>query len=290
MKKFSFMAVVAIAVATLMSCGGNNPKPSLKTDVDTLSYAIGMAQTQGLMDYLANAKGVDTTYIAEFIQGVTDGANAGEDKKKAAYFAGLEIGQQISNNMMKGLNYNLFGDDSTKTISMHNFLAGFVSGVVKKNQLMTVQEADSTANELFQAIKAKAQEERYGENKAAGEKFLAENAKKEGVKTLSCGVQYKVLKEGNGAVPADTSLVVVNYEGRLLDGTVFDASNRHGDKPSEFRLAGVIKGWQEAMKAMPAGSEWEIYIPQNLAYGANQQGNIPPFSTLIFKVELVEVK
>jgi FKBP-type peptidyl-prolyl cis-trans isomerase FklB len=155
---------------------------------------------------------------------------------------------------------------------------------------MTVQEADSTANELFQAIKAKAQEERYGENKAAGEKFLAENAKKEGVKTLSCGVQYKVLKEGNGAVPADTSLVVVNYEGRLLDGTVFDASNRHGDKPSEFRLAGVIKGWQEAMKAMPAGSEWEIYIPQNLAYGANQQGNIPPFSTLIFKVELVEVK
>jgi len=284
------MAVVAIAVATLMSCGGNNPKPSLKTDVDTLSYAIGMAQTQGLMDYLANAKGVDTTYIAEFIQGVTDGANAGEDKKKAAYFAGLEIGQQISNNMMKGLNYNLFGDDSTKTISMHNFLAGFVSGVVKKNQLMTVQEADSTANELFQAIKAKAQEERYGENKAAGEKFLAENAKKEGVKTLSCGVQYKVLKEGNGAVPADTSLVVVNYEGRLLDGTVFDASNRHGDKPSEFRLAGVIKGWQEAMKAMPAGSEWEIYIPQNLAYGANQQGNIPPFSTLIFKVELVEVK
>lgn len=284
------MAVVAIAVATLMSCGGNNPKPSLKTDVDTLSYAIGMAQTQGLMDYLANAKGVDTTYIAEFIQGVTDGANAGEDKKKAAYFAGLEIGQQISNNMMKGLNYNLFGDDSTKTISMHNFLAGFVSGVVKKNQLMTVQEADSTANELFQAIKAKAQEERYGENKAAGEKFLAENAKKEGVKTLSCGVQYKVLKEGNGAVPADTSLVVVNYEGRLLDGTVFDASNRHGDKPSEFRLAGVIKGWQEAMKAMPAGSEWEIYIPQNLAYGANQQGNIPPFSTLIFKVELVAVK
>ena len=290
MKKFSFVAAMAIAVATLMSCNGNNPKPSLKTDVDTLSYAIGMAQTQGLMDYLANAKGVDTTYIAEFIQGVTDGANAGEDKKKAAYFAGLEIGQQISNNMMKGLNYNLFGDDSTKTISMHNFLAGFVSGVVKKNQLMTVQEAGSTANELFQAIKAKAQEERYGENKAAGEKFLAENAKKEGVKTLSCGVQYKVLKEGNGAVPADTSLVVVNYEGRLLDGTVFDASNRHGDKPSEFRLAGVIKGWQEAMKAMPAGSEWEIYIPQNLAYGANQQGNIPPFSTLIFKVELVEVK
>lgn len=284
------MAVMAIAVATLMSCGGNNPKPSLKTDVDTLSYAIGMAQTQGLMDYLANAKGVDTTYVAEFIQGVTDGANAGDDKKKAAYFAGLEIGQQISNNMMKGLNYNLFGEDTTKTISLHNFLAGFVSGAVKKSQLMTVQEADSVANALFQAIKAKAQEEKFGENKAAGEKFLEENVKKEGVKTLPCGVQYKVLKEGNGAVPADTSIVVVNYEGRLLDGTVFDASNRHGDKPAEFRLGGVIKGWQEAMKVMPAGSEWEIYVPQDQAYGAAQQGSIPPFSVLIFKVELVDVK
>jgi FKBP-type peptidyl-prolyl cis-trans isomerase len=83
---------------------------------------------------------------------------------------------------------------------------------------------------------------------------------------------------------------VVNYEGKLIDGTVFDASNRHGDKPAEFQVGRVIKGWQEALKAMPAGSEWEIYIPQELAYGAQQSGQIPPFSTLIFKVELVAVK
>ena len=283
------MAAVAIAVATMMSCG-NNPKPSLKSDVDSLSYAIGMSQSQGLMDYLANAKGVDTTYIAEFLQGVNDGANAGDDKKKAAYFAGIEIGQQIANNMMKGLNYNLFGEDSTQTVSLNNFMAGFVSGVTGKDSKMTVNEADSVAEELFQRIKAKSQEKQFGANKAEGAKFLAANAKKEGVKTLPCGVQYKVLKEGNGAMPADTSMVVVNYEGRLIDGTVFDSNKSHGGEPATFRVGQVIKGWQEALKAMPVGSEWEIYIPQELAYGANQQGSIPPFSLLIFKVELLEVK
>ena len=289
MKKIFSMAAVAIAVATMMSCG-NNPKPSLKSDVDTLSYAIGMSQSQGLMDYLANAKGVDTTYIAEFLQGVNDGANAGDDKKKAAYFAGIEIGQQIANNMMKGLNYNLFGEDSTQTVSLNNFMAGFVSGVTGKDSKMTVNEADSVAEVLFQRIKAKSQEKQFGANKAEGAKFLAANAKKEGVKTLPCGVQYKVLKEGNGAMPADTSIVVVNYEGRLIDGTVFDSNKSHGGEPATFRVGQVIKGWQEALKAMPVGSEWEIYIPQELAYGANQQGNIPPFSLLIFKVELLEVK
>lgn len=290
MKKFSFVAIVAFAVVALMSCNGNNPKASLKTDVDTLSYAIGMAQSQGLKDYLVRAKGVDTTYIAEFLKGVTDGANAADDKKKAAYFAGIEIGQQIANNMMKGINYQLFGDDSTETISLNNFMAGFIAAVRGKEGKMSVEEADSVAQTLFEAIKAKSTEKRYAENKAAGEAFIAENAKKDSIITLPCGVQYKVIKAGNGELPVDTSTVKVNYEGRLIDGTVFDASNRHGDEPSEIPVAGVIKGWQEALKAMPVGSEWEVYIPQELAYGSQQKGNIPPFSALIFKMELVGIK
>jgi FKBP-type peptidyl-prolyl cis-trans isomerase FklB len=192
--------------------------------------------------------------------------------------------------MVKGINYQLFGEDSTKTISLNNFMAGFVTATTGKKGLMTVEEASETAQRLMQQIKAREMEKTYGPNKEAGEKFLAENAKKEGVKTLPSGVQYKVLKEGNGATAADTSMVVVNYEGRLLDGTVFDSNKNHGGDPATFRVGQVIKGWQDALKAMPAGSEWEIYIPQELAYGANQQGNIPPFSTLIFKVELLEVK
>lgn len=289
MKKITFMASVAIAAATLASCGGNAPKASLKNDVDTLSYAIGMAQTQGLNNYLAQAKGVDTTYVAEFIKGVTDGANAGDDKKKAAYYAGVEIGQQIQGQMLRGINMSVFGDDSTKSISLENLLAGFISGVAQKDMKMTVKQADSTANAMVEAIKARAMEAKYGDNKKKGEEFLADNAKKEGVVTLPSGVQYKVVKAGNGAMPADTNQVVVNYEGKLIDGTVFDSSYER-KQPTTFGVTQVIKGWQECLKLMPKGSEWEIYIPQDLAYGSRETGNIPPFSTLIFKVELIDIK
>lgn len=289
MKKLTFVASMAIAAATLASCGGNAPKASLKNDIDTLSYAIGVAQTQGLTNYLSQAKGVDTTYIAEFIQGVTDGAGAGDDKKKAAYYAGVEIGQQIQGQMFRGINMSVFGDDSTKSISLNNLLAGFISAVAKKDMKMTVREADSTANVMVEAIKARISEEKYADNKKKGEDFLAENAKKEGVVTLPSGVQYKIIKAGTGAMPADTNQVVVNYEGKLIDGTVFDSSIERG-QPATFGVSQVIKGWQEALQLMPKGSEWELYIPQDQAYGSRETGNIPPFSTLIFKVELVDIK
>ena len=283
------MAATAIAASALFSCGGNTPKPSLKNDIDTVSYAIGMAQTQGLMPYLANAKGVDTTMIAEFIQGLTDAVNAGEDKKKAAYFAGIEIGQQIAGQAFKGINGMLFGDDSTQTISTNNFMAGFISAITGKDQRMTIKEADSTAQAMIETIKARTMEKKYGEAKKKNEDFLAENKGKEGVVTLPSGVQYKILKEGKGAIPADTSNVEVNYEGKLIDGTVFDSSLERG-KPATFAVNQVIAGWQEVLKMMPVGSEWEIYIPQDKAYGSRETGNIPPFSTLIFKVELLGIK
>ncbi len=286
MKKISFVAAMAIAAITMVSCDGNAPQANLKSDVDSFSYALGMAQTQGLKPYLSDRMGVDTTYMADFIKGVNEGANAGDDKKRTAYFAGLQIGQQIANQMVKGYNFELFGEDSTKTISLRNLLAGLVCGVTGKGGKMTIQEADSTAQALMAAIKA----HRFDANKQAGVAFLEENAKKEGVKVTESGLQYKVLKEGNGAVPTDTSTVEVNYEGRLVDGTVFDASNKYGDKPATFRVNQVIKGWTEALKMMPAGSEWEIYIPEELAYGAQGSRGIDPLSALIFKVELVNVK
>ena len=289
MKKFTFAAIAAVAAVTLFSCGNGAPKANLKSDVDTLSYAIGMAQTNGLKDYLVNRLDIDTAYMDEFIKGLNEGANAGDDKKKAAYYAGIQIGQQISNQMVKGINHELFGNDSTKTISLKNFMAGFISGTTGKGGLMTVDSAQMGAQTLMQSIKAKTMEKEFGPNREAGEKFLAENAKKEGVKTLEGGVQYKVIKEGTGAIPADTSRVKVNYEGRLLDGTIFDSTYKRGE-PAEFRCNQVIKGWTEALIHMPAGSVWEVYVPQEKAYGARQQGNdIKPFSMLIFKIELLEV-
>ena len=286
MKKLMFVAAMAMSAAIFTGCGNSTPKANLKSDVDTLSYVFGMARTQGLKEYLSQT-GVDTTYMADFIKGLNEGANSGDDKKKAAYYAGIQIGQQIANQWVSGMNRELFGDDSTKTISLKNLMAGFVSGI-KANGLMTVDSANVIAQSLMQTIKAKELEKTYGSNKEAGEKFLAANAKKDGVKTLPSGVQYKVIKEGNGAIPADTSLVKVHYEGKTVEGKVFDSSYERGE-PINLRCNQTIKGWTDAMVHMPAGSVWEVYSPQDLAYGEREQGDIKPFSALIFKIELLEV-
>ena len=286
MKKLMFVAAMAISATIFTGCGNSTPKANLKSDVDTLSYVFGMARTQGLKEYLSQT-GVDTTYMADFIKGLNEGANSGDDKKKAAYYAGIQIGQQIANQWVSGMNRELFGDDSTKTISLKNLMAGFVSGI-KSNGLMTVDSAQIVAQSMMQSIKAKALENTYGANKEAGEKFLAANKTKEGVKTLESGVQYKVIKEGNGPIPADTSLVKVHYEGKTVEGKVFDSSYERGE-PINLRCNQTIKGWTDAMVHMPAGSVWEVYIPQDLAYGEREQGDIKPFSALIFKIELLEV-
>ena len=283
-----FVAAMAITAAAFTACGNQTPKASLKSDVDSMSYAIGLAQTQGLKEYLVGSLGVDTAYMAEFIKGLNEGVNAGDSKKKAAYYAGIQIGQQIGGRMIKGINHEVFGDDSTKTISMKNFMAGFISGTTGKKALMTIEQAQSIAQTKMQEIKAREMEKVYGPNKTAGEKFLAENKSKDGVKTLPSGVQYKVIKEGSGAIPTDTSLVKVHYEGKTLDGNVFDSSYKRGE-PINLRCNQTIKGWTDAMVHMPAGSVWEVYIPQELAYGEREQGDIKPFSMLIFKIELLEV-
>ncbi|WP_308227402.1 FKBP-type peptidyl-prolyl cis-trans isomerase [uncultured Prevotella sp.] len=289
MKKFTFVATMAIAAASIVASCGNSTssKPNLKNDVDTLSYAMGMAQTQGLKQYLAQME-IDTTYMDAFIKGLNEGANAGDDKKKAAYYMGIQIGQQISNRMVKGINHELFGEDSTKTISLKNFMAGFIQGVKGKKGLMTVEQAGQVAQMKMMSIKAKNMEEQYGPLKKKGEEWMAANAKKPGVKTLPSGVQYKVIKEGAGQMPKDTSVVKVNYEGRLIDGTVFDSSYKNG-QPVTLRANQVIKGWTEALVHMPAGSVWEVYIPQELAYGDREQGQIKPYSPLVFKIELISV-
>ena len=287
MKKLVIVALVAIIAVGFAACGNQTPKANLKSDVDSMSYAIGMSQTQGLKDYLVNQLGIDTAYMADFIKGLNEGANAGDNKKKSAYYAGIQIGQQIGNQMMKGINREVYGSDSTKTISLKNFMAGFISGTTGKGGLMTMDSAQVIGQRLIQSVKAKELAKTYGPNKEEGEKFLAANAKKDGVKTLPSGVQYKVIKEGTGAIPSDTSLVKCHYEGRLLNDTVFDSSYKRGE-PIVLRANQVIKGWTDALVNMPEGSIWEVYIPQELAYAEREQGDIKPFSMLIFKIELIE--
>ena len=301
MKKFTFAAIAAVSAVMMFACGNGAPMANLKSDVDTVSYAIGMAQTQGLKDYLVGRLGVDTTYMDEFIKGLNEGANAGDDKKKAAYYAGIQIGQQISSQMVKGINHELFGDDSTKTISLKNLMAGLVAGTTGKNQMMDMDKAQLTMESLMRKVKVENALQEFGPNKEAGEKFLAENGKKEDVKTLEVEydqldgtkgksfIQYKVIKEGSGAMPKDTSLVKVHYEGKTIDGNVFDSSYKN-NQPVDMRVNQVIKGFTQALVHMPEGSIWEVYIPQELAYGERQAREIQPFSALIFKVELLNVK
>ena len=164
---------MAIAAAMLSSCGNSTPKASLKSDVDSMSYAIGVGQAQGLKEYLVYRMGVDTTYMDEFVKGLNEGASAGDDKKKAAYYAGIQIGQQISTQLVKGINHEVFGDDSTQTVSMKNLMAGFIGSVTGKKGLMTVEQAQQVANMKIRQIKAKSMEKIYGDNKKKGEQFLA---------------------------------------------------------------------------------------------------------------------
>ena len=290
MKKLSVI-VAAAAALVMASCGNGTPKADMKNDVDSLSYAIGMAQTQGLQDYLVMRMGVDTTYMDEFVKGLNEGVNTGSDKKKQAYYAGLQIGQQVSEQMIKGLNMELFGEDSTRTVSLKNFMAGFVAGTLKKDGKMTMEEATKYAETTMRTVKARQMEKNFGENKKAGEEFLAAKAKEEGVKKIEgTGVLYEVLTEGNGEIPADTSVVKVRYEGSLIDGTVFDG-NMDAKEPMSIRCTNVIQGWTAALTHMPVGSKWKVYIPQEMAYGEREAGDkIKPFSTLVFVIDLVGIE
>lgn len=276
--------VVAVG---LTSCTAQSPKANLTTDVDSLSYAIGLARTQGLDQYLAQ-QGIDSTQIAQFLKGFYEGA-AKTDEKDKAYMAGLQIGHMVSTQWVEGFTRQIFGNDSTQTLSRENMLAGFVAGVAKTKGAMTQEEAQQYMNTQMDAIKEKAIAEKYADNKAAGEKFLAENKEKEGVVTLPSGLQYKIITAGKGEIPTDTCRVKVNYRGTLIDGTEFDSSYKRKE-PATFRANQVIKGWTEALTMMPVGSKWELYIPSELAYGSRETGgDIKPFSTLIFEVELLEI-
>ena len=287
------MVALALLVvgATFNSVNAQQIPP---TRIDSLSYSMGMAQTQGLKDYLVKQMKVDVNQTDDFVKGLKEGVNAGEDKQKAAYYAGLQIGQQIVRQMKPGINKELFGDDANKSISMDQFMAGFISGYTGKDGLMSMDDAQKLAQRLMDEVKTEALLEKYGDNKKAGEDFMAAQAKlakkkKSGIVVLPSGLMYKVLTKGNGPVAKATDKVKVKYEGRLIDGTVFDGTEKHGGEPATFAPNQVIKGWTEALTMMPVGSKWQLYIPQELAYGSRDAGQIKPFSALIFDVEVLEI-
>lgn len=178
-------------------------------------------------------------------------------------------------------------------VNAQAFSAGLNDGYTGNKTLLTDTEMHQLLANFQQQAMVKMQEkmkQAAAENAQKGQAFLAENKSKPDVKTTADGLQYKVIKPGNGESPAATDTVTVNYEGRLLDGKVFDSSYQRG-KPITFPVNGVIKGWQEALQLMKPGAEWELYIPAELAYGTQgAPGVIGPNETLIFKVSLISVQ
>ena len=198
---------------------------------------------------------------------------------KVSYALGLNIGKQLSQMGAESLNI----DDFAQAIK--DVLAG--------NEQMTVAESQKAVNQFFQEAEAKQRAKAAEMGKAAkaeGEKYLADNAKKDGVITTKSGLQYMVIKEGTGKSPKAADSVKCHYEGFLIDGTVFDSSIQRGE-PATFPLGGVIAGWTEGLQLMKEGGKTRFFIPYNLAYGeSGAAGSIPPYAALIFDVELIEVK
>ena len=287
MKKIVLFAAVAAAMG-LASCTSQAPKASFKGETDSLSYMLGIANTEGLVFGMERQFGIDSLLIDDFLKGFLEGVNKSQSNNKS-YNAGYQIGQQVGSQGFENMDRGIFGNDSTKSINKSNFLAGFADALQKKAQTST-QAANDYVSTYVKELRSKQLEEQFGENKAAGEKFLAENAKKEGVVTTESGLQYKIIKAGKGEIPTKESTVKVHYKGTLIDGTEFDSSYSRKE-PAKFGVTKVIKGWTEALQLMPVGSKWELYIPQELAYGERQSGShIKPFSALVFEVELLEIE
>ena len=287
MKKISILLAATAMALGLYSCdkGGN---ANLKDNADSVSYAVGFGNASELLNAIkgAQAQG-ENVDSALFFKGFEEGFNS--DTTKLWYYVGQMQGVQAA---MR------FKDDSVLKKAI--FMAGFKKALSADSaSRVTLADSLGAIAQKYYDIKAEADrkkyeaevekqmEEQYGENKTKGAAFMAEYKKEAGVQTTASGLAYQVLKEGNGNAPAATDMVQVNYVGKLIDGTVFDESK---GKPAEFRVDGVIKGWTEILQLMKPGGKVKVVIPSDLAYGARYAGEkIPPFSTLVFEIELVKI-
>lgn len=255
----------------------------LATPSDTLSYAAGQALTNGLMEYITKQLSVDSAHLGTFATALREAiANSGSPEFNARV-AGATVAQMLESRMLPNVVKDFEG--TGYTIDKQKFNEGFIAAVLGDSTLMSYDNA----NHYFRTTRVAAENKKNEAYKADNEQWLEKNKSQEGVRTLPSGLQYKVLKEGNGAVAKKDDNVTVRYEGHTIDGNTFDSSYKRTPDTSTFRPDQVIKGWTEALCMMPEGSKWMLYIPQELAYGARQAGQIKPYSTLVFTVEVVKV-
>ncbi|MBQ8463907.1 MAG: FKBP-type peptidyl-prolyl cis-trans isomerase [Prevotella sp.] len=299
MKKYAILALALVVGASFNTADAAKKKKkeqkvaevveevkapvTLSSSRDSVSYAAGISLTNGLLPYLQQ-QGVKPENLADFVKGFQEAVATKNNEQQKARRMGMQIADQVVTRMLPGILADFA--ETPDSIAEDLLFRGFTDAVENDTTVMQQKQAET----LFQQKSDANKQAKTERQMAAGRQFLAENAKKEGVIVTPSGLQYKVLKQGDGQVPQVSDKVKVHYEGRLIDGTVFDASSKHGTEPATFQPNQVIKGWTEALTMMPVGSKWQLYIPQELAYGARQAGQIPPYSTLIFDVELVEIE
>lgn len=322
-----FIAITSVNIYAQKNKKDNkgNYNVELKNSVDSLSYAYGVTVAQqGLTEYLQqlgvisdtekirleyNQKidsatsnlekqklqdklnsTLDSSYIAnsknltDFIQGINARISSSNNK---AYNSGFELGSQIQR-LAEGFSNQM--SNSPDQINVQYMASGIAN--VLQNKPILIEDAKTLVDTKVKEIQDKAQvskEDEYAKVIAAGQEFMFENAKRNGVISLPSGLQYTIDKKGSGAIPKATDKVKVHYTGRLTNGTVFDSSVERGE-PITFGLQQVIPGWTEILQLMPVGSKWTVYIPYNLAYGDRDMGAIKPYSNLIFEIELIDIE
>ena len=255
-------------------CPSTVKKVTLATQNDSVNYAFGYLNGNEVSMYIF---ALDSTgeMKKEFIANINVGLKSNVKNPQL-----VNMGEQIGKSIKEQEPQGLIGESSLAT-DFELIKQGFINGLLG-DTVMTGDVAGEYIQNTINTIK-------YGDTKIQGEQFLAENALKEGVQVTESGLQYEVIKMGKGKKPAATDKVKVHYHGTLIDGTVFDSSVDRGE-PITFGLNQVIAGWTEGVQLMPIGSKFRFYIPQELGYGAQQAGSIPPYSTLIFEVELLGIE
>lgn len=297
MKKSLFAVAATAALMGLNSCTGV-PKADLATEVDSLSYSIGVVQCDPRMkDMLSGQFEIDSTNYDALIKGFMRGAKS-TDNDEIAEIIGFQLGMQFNDKALKRNSAYFFSGDTTKMLNRDDILNAWVTAFKGGDVKISLDSARMFINNFQQKIYEKNMEEQYADWKKRNEEFLAENGKKDGVVTTASGLQYKIVREGKGQIPTDSTELYVTYTGTLVDSTQFDSSYREDRKtkvkknnPFKTRPdGGIIEGWKEILKTVPVGTKLVLYVPSDLGYGARTMAKIKPFSTLIFEMEISDKK
>lgn len=286
-----FLLLVTPLELSIFSCNTTVPKSNLKTNLDSISYAQGVLLASHINQIFTQLN-LNKTNKIDFIKGIQEGLHIDiKNKKETAFIVGKVIGHQLGTQVIPFFNKQLFGNDPMQTINKNIFLAGYTSTVKNDSStLLSPKEiqkySSSTEIEKIRKINVA---KYYNTEKKENLNFLNKNKYNKGVVSLPSGLQYKILKNGNGPKPVITDLVKINYRGMNIKGKIFDSLLKKG-KYAEFSLYGLIKGLAEGIQLMSVGSKYIFYIPYNLAYNDQFKGStLLPYSTLIFEIDLHEI-